>query len=302
MTIEKWNGRIDSRTDREEYRLHQIVQTEFKQTEDFALVGFVCDEGVRRNKGRVGAREAPDELRAALSNLPANDFRGFVDLGNVYCENTQLEPAQQRLGEKVQEIIHQNTNCIVLGGGHETLYGHYLGLRQAYGKDRKIGLVNIDAHFDLRDYEDQPTSGTMFKQILDSDENAAYFVCGIQRTANTKKLFKRAQEKNVVYFLEDEMTLADIVIEFETFAQLYDVILFTLCMDAIEASHAPGVSAPSSFGLHPKLVRELIQRICHHEKTTHFNICEINPSLDSDRRTIRLGAQFIYEAARAMKE
>ena len=37
------------------------------------LIGFPCDEGVRRNGGRVGAAAGPAALRAALANLPLLD-------------------------------------------------------------------------------------------------------------------------------------------------------------------------------------------------------------------------------------
>ena len=39
--------------------------------EKIALLGFACDEGVKRNQGRTGAAGAPDVLRKALANLAA---------------------------------------------------------------------------------------------------------------------------------------------------------------------------------------------------------------------------------------
>ena len=62
---------------------------------------------------------------------------------------------------------------IIFGGGHETAYGHYLGVRKYIGEDASLGIINIDAHFDLRPYDEQPSSGTMFKQILEHDKIVA---------------------------------------------------------------------------------------------------------------------------------
>ncbi len=39
-------------------------------------------------------------------------------------------------------------------------------------------MINIDAHFDTR-AEQQSTSGTSFRQILEEDENTDYLVLGI---------------------------------------------------------------------------------------------------------------------------
>ena len=50
------------------------------------LVGCPQDEGVRRNKGRVGAAQAPAEIRRALYRYPvseAHEGLGLVDLGDV---------------------------------------------------------------------------------------------------------------------------------------------------------------------------------------------------------------------------
>ena len=61
------------------------------------------------------------------------------------------------------------------------------------GEDASLGIINIDAHFDLRSYEEQPSSGTMFRQILEHDENSSYFVLGIQRYGNTQELFDHSR-------------------------------------------------------------------------------------------------------------
>ena len=34
---------------------------------------------------------------------------------------------------------------------------------------KSLGIINIDAHFDIRPYDEQPSSGTMFRQILEND-------------------------------------------------------------------------------------------------------------------------------------
>lgn len=300
---EYWSGRIDHLQNKESFRLHQTVKIIepsklVDSNANLALIGFECDEGVRRNQGRLGAAQAPNVLRQALSTIPIIEDNMFsiVDLGNISCEENQLEKAQAELGNLVAESLKLKVPTVVLGGGHETLYGHYLGVRQAYGENAIIGLVNIDAHFDMRDYNEERTSGTMFKEILDTDKQAKYFVCGIQRYGNTVDLFNRADEYDVTYLVEDTMTDADLAFKFDDFSQQCDVLLLTLCMDVIDAAHAPGVSAPSVFGLHPKTVRKIMQLVTNNDKTTSFNICEVNPSLDQNGLTAKLGAFLTNEA------
>ncbi|WP_197462236.1 formimidoylglutamase [Bhargavaea cecembensis] len=304
-----WAGRIDSDSDPESFRYHQVIRqaTEHKGNQKdqvpVALIGFECDEGVRRNKGRLGARKAPDAIRKQLASMPwrAGDHDLF-DAGTVSCVGEKLEAAQKELGEHLANVLDAGSHAVIIGGGHETLYGHYLGIRRHAGEDAVIGLVNVDAHFDLRNYDEQPSSGTMFKQILDHDPNAKYFVCGIQEYGNTTELFSRAETLGVTYMMEEETTMETCRKPLDEFVDSCDVVLLTLCMDVISAADAPGVSAPSVFGLDPKTVRELIRYICANPKTTSFNISEVNPDLDEGGRTVRLGASFVNEAVMAFKK
>ena len=210
-----WTGRIDSELDSSTFRFHQEVQMKsIKELDDevckdktFGLLGFECDEGVRRNKGKVGAAEAPIEIKKALAKLPwpFHHNEKVLDVGSVFCEGHKLEKAQQELGETVQQLIQKNIIPIIIGGGHETAYAHYLGVREAIGRDKSLGVINIDAHFDLRPYDEGPSSGTMFKQILDSDERSGYLCVGVQTHGNTKALFTTAHEYGCHYLMEEDL-------------------------------------------------------------------------------------------------
>lgn len=297
---EIWQGRVDHATDSTYFRYHQVVQLEKTANEhepSIGLIGFACDEGVRRNNGRVGAKEAPTALRKQLASLPwrnhANEL-SLIDFGDVICEGQELERAQQELGDKVADIL-TNGKAIVLGGGHETAYGQYLGVRKAVGPDAFIGILNIDAHFDMRSYDEQPSSGTMFKQILDEDPNSDYFVCGIQQYGNTTALFNTADQYHVDYHLDEELNSEQFKERLQGFMDTHDVLLVTLCMDVLNAAEAPGVSATSPFGLSAIKVRDILRQMVSHKNTVSFSICEVNPSLDVDHRTAKLGAYFINE-------
>ncbi|ARD48545.1 formimidoylglutamase [Sporosarcina sp. P37] len=310
QTNEKfWSGRTDSKTDRTAFRMHQIVQlSELKESainKTCALIGFSSEEGVRRNNGRLGAAEGPDALRSELAKLP---WRlpadcDLVDVGTVVCTDGQLEHAQAELGAVVKRSLQRHAKPVILGGGHETVYGHYLGVREFLGPDAKLGVINIDAHFDLRSYDEQPSSGTMFKQMLDADMNVDYLVLGIQEFGNTDTLFAEADKKGVTYVMEQEIMsrpLNETLEKIQLFIEKQDAVLLTLCSDVLNSAFAPGVSAPSPFGLDPLTVRSFIQTAASHKKTLSFDISEINPSLDQHNQTVKLGAYLTNEAIYAL--
>ncbi|MFS0591322.1 formimidoylglutamase [Cytobacillus horneckiae] len=302
-----WTGRVDSETDERSFRYHQVINTSDpcsanqKSEKSIRFIGFKSDEGVRRNKGRVGAGKAPDEIRKSLAKLPwhLQASTSICDCGDVVCDNGKLEEAQAELGQAVSGIIQGKGYPIILGGGHETFYGHYLGVRSAIGEHVKLGMINIDAHFDLRSYDKEPTSGTMFKQILDHDKNSSYFCAGIQKQGNTLALFDEAKRHGVEFILEEQLTnksLENSLEKMDDFIDKNDVIILTLCMDSISSAYAPGVSAPSPFGLAPDVVREIIRKVVSHPKTISFDVSEVNPSLDHSGQTVLLAAHLINEA------
>ncbi|RHW39005.1 formimidoylglutamase [Neobacillus notoginsengisoli] len=304
-----WQGRTDSQTDLLSFRYHQQIKltkpsdlvTNVNATKVMSIIGFKCDEGVKRNKGRIGAAEAPDHIRLALAKLPWHlpAETEVLDAGDVKCESTQMEDAQQELGNAVTLLLEKGAFPIILGGGHETLYGHYIGARQHIGPEASLGIINIDAHFDMRPYEEETSSGTMFKQILDHDRNCGYFVAGIQQQGNTRALFVEAKKHQVDYILEEDLSmprLETVKQQLDEFMSRHDYAILTLCTDAINSAYAPGVSAPSPFGLEPKVVRALIRHIVSSGKILSFDISEVNPSLDENNKTVTVAAHLLNEA------
>ncbi|MFS0574068.1 formimidoylglutamase [Sporosarcina sp. 179-K 3D1 HS] len=301
-----WSGRTDHHTNRSSFRYHQIIEFgELQQkavpSSTCALIGFECEEGVRRNKGRLGAAAGPDAIREELAKLPwkMSEEKRVVDLGNLRCEGNQLEEAQRDLGDVVAGVLSTGTTPIILGGGHETAYGHYLGVRKFIGNEATLGIINIDAHFDMRSYDEQPSSGTMFRQILEKDNHTDYFVLGIQRYGNTQELFDKADELGATYLYEEDLTVGPMenaVQAIEAFIANHDYIMLTLCTDVLNAAFAPGVSAPSPFGLDPSIVRTIIRTVTSKENTLSFDISEVNPSVDENNRTVKLGAYLTNEA------
>lgn len=314
--MDSWKGRVDSDTDYDAFRWHQWVRpldlnepaAPFSGALGFAFIGFCSDKGVARNKGRTGTALAPDFVRGQMSNLPCTfspEVKLF-DAGDIDCGDITLEEGQRELGAAVEEILKRGLFPIVLGGGHETTFGHYQG-QHSYLKGRdpstapELGVVNFDAHFDLRPYDMGNTSGTMFRQIADlcRAEGTAYHYLplGIQQHSNTVSLFKKAEELGVDYVLAKEIQGSNI----ESILERLDTFLYhcrdayvTVCTDVFSSAFAPGVSSPQSLGLDPEVMLPLLKHILRTRKVRGFDICEISPRFDQDNTTANLGAVIIF--------
>ena len=180
-----WQGRLDG-YEPLYHRIFQRVSLEANYenilTNDFVLHGFAVDEGVKRNQGRVGAKDAPDVIRKNISNFPViNPNFNLKDFGNIYCEDEDLENTQNKFAEKVQIVLQKGGKSVIFGGGHEVMFAHYSGIKKAF-PTQKIGIITIDAHFDNREID--PTigasSGTGFWQIAQEGDIHSLHI-GIQR-------------------------------------------------------------------------------------------------------------------------
>lgn len=274
------------------------------QTEHaYAIIGFCSDEGVRRNAGRPGAALAPALIRQALGRLAVHWTKdvSLIDVGDVVCVDGQLEASQSALQSVVSLVISQGYKPIVLGGGHETAYGHFQGIKMA-SPGKKMGIINFDAHFDLRiPHQNQSTSGTPFYQISEylkkEQEEFDYLCLGIQRSANTDQLFQTAESLAVNYIFANDIHQqhpAFFYQDIDDFIQMQEGIYLSFCMDVLAQSVAPGVSAPQAFGLYPTQVLPLIERIIQSKKVVAFDLVEVCPAQDVSGMTVNLAAQLIW--------
>lgn len=310
-----WQGRIDSEIDFDAFRWHQWVKnidlreenlSPFRGKLGLLLQAFCCDEGIRRNKGRIGASKGPESIRKELANLPCcfkEDVKLF-DAGNIFCENISLEESQDLLAHAVSKILSLNLFPVVLGGGHETALGNYNGvLEHLSEKNSKpnIGIINFDAHFDIRPYTNGGSSGTMFRQIADickeRDIDYSYFCIGVQKHSNTIGLFKTADNLGAKYILAKDIIDGDnwnVFEQLDDFIKLKDNIYVTICSDVFSSAFAPGVSATQSLGLDPERVLKFLKYILKSNKVISFDIAEVSPRFDQDNTTANLAAVIIF--------
>ncbi|MDD0974786.1 formimidoylglutamase [Pseudomonas fontis] len=298
-----WQGRIDAGEGQAARRWHQWVKpSQAGQPAGIALLGLACDEGVTRNQGRSGARQGPPALRKALANLAWHSDCPLYDAGDIDCVGNDLEGAQLAYAKAMTELLGDGHLPLGLGGGHEIAFASFLGLAEHLRRETpapRIGILNFDAHFDLR-HAERSSSGTPFRQIAEYCEQADmpfdYCCLGVSRFNNTQALFDQAERLNVRYLLDRQMQPWDMP-EMERFLDAFlsgiDHLYMTLCLDVLPAAQAPGVSAPSAHGVDLMVVEHLARRAKASGKLRLADVAELNPGLDQDNRTARIGARLL---------
>lgn len=300
-----------SRNDESDPRMGDIVlhkRKDFSGEIHVGIVGVPDDTGVKRNHGRPGAKDAPDEIRKALYKLtpfpltkwktPSAEKRisdlHIFDFGNVKI-GTLLEQTHERLEAVLSELLTHNIFPIVLGGGHDIAYPIFSTISRSI---KNCGVINIDAHLDVRKPDPQCNSGTSFRQMLDQPRNALlpmnFVEIGIQPFINAREHYDWLIERGATIFSLQETKkegMAKILeLAYEIAANSADALYVSLDMDSVRSADAPGVSAPNPLGLTPEEFFLAAEFAGRRHKTKAVDIAEVNPKYDADGRTCKLAA------------
>jgi formiminoglutamase len=284
------------RNDTSDVRLGETVLTDPKQYDaaDVVLLGCPQDEGVRRNKGRVGAKDAPNAIRRCLYRYVAIEGLAFFDLGNTIIQDT-LEATHDAHREIVLQVLRDGKNIVVLGGGNDVSYPDCSALAMETQGD--ILAFNIDAHFDVR--VDEPrNSGTPYRQLLEEGhikpENFAEI--GSLLFANSDNYREYLNEKAVRIYDIHQVNEIGIPMLVKNLLREVDfqAIFWGLDMDVVRAADAPGVSAVNPIGITGMEFAQVGSLAGFEARTRIFEITEVNPTYDIDERTCRLAAAAVW--------
>jgi formiminoglutamase len=270
------------------------------------IVGFPQDEGVRRNHGRPGASEAPARIRHWLHRLTTTDLDGDLavhrplDAGNVRLAGS-LEETQQALGEVVGELLKAGAIPIILGGGHETAFGHFLGYVHA---GMRCGIINLDAHLDVRPVGPEGGhSGTPFRQALEHPSKALVpggYVClgaqpGSVSRAHLDYVEHQGGKIGWDWKVGQSLLPRFFWPELHRLSGLGAKVYVSLDADVVSAAEVPGVSAPNPLGLSGIEVAQCIRHAGLSPEVASFDLVEINPQFDRDDQSSRWAARVVWQ-------
>lgn len=294
-----------SRNDPSDPRMGDITLRDEKNFTDdvkIGIIGVPTDEGVKRNGGRVGAKDGPDAIRTEFykrTPFVIGEEKSPVtvpvfDFGNIKIGKT-LEETHEKLSEVVHSLIAAEIIPIVLGGGHDIAYPNFAGFSK--GK-QTVGVINIDTQLDYRKPIPKRNSGTSFRQMLDQHQsplNAMNLVeIGIQSFANSADHYAELIERGATIFslrdVRKEGIAKTLDLAYELATSSADSLYISFDLDAVHSADAPGVSAPLPTGLTAEEFLTAALFAGKRRKTKLIDIVELNPKFDLDTRTAKLAA------------
>jgi len=291
------------------------------------IIGVPLDLGA----GRRGVDVGPSAIRlAGIHERMKKLGYQVLDQGDLHIdvpetlviENARLkylpeiETVLTNLAARVDSSLTEGNFPLILGGDHSIAIGTFSGVAGHFKKkNKKIGLIWIDAHGDMNTHETTPSGnihGMSFAALLGKGARELTCIHGdYQKIAPENAVLigahcldleeqKRILDSGITVFTMEEIDrrgMYDVMVEAMDIAfQGTDGAHLSFDMDAIDPDFAPGVGTPVPGGLTYREAHLTMEMLAKSGKLTSIEIVETNPVLDVRNQTAELSVELILSA------
>jgi arginase len=264
------------------------------------------------DRGNVSVPSA--HVAFADESHPAKKLRSLKAKSLLYAPLVQKVCLE--LAAKVEKSLDHSEIPLVLGGDHSVAMGTLGGLaRFGKRKQRKYGLLWVDAHGDCNTLETSPSGnihGMPMAVALGHGPRALTHFAGVcpmvdpQRTVllaardldlgereNIKRFgihvftMRQLDERGVFNCMEEALRLV---------TQGTDGFHLSFDIDSVDPSVAPGVGTPVSGGLTIREAHLIMELVADSKRMASCELVEVNPTLDQRNATAWLATELLTSA------
>lgn len=247
---------------------------------------------------------APETVRAAMKRMSTYDLEYGIDLstlrifddGDVSVEALQPAEALAPIVERLAPLTRDHQLTILLGGNNAVTRPAVHALDPTL---KRVGVLTLDAHFDLRDTDCGLTNGNPIQALLEDGLPGTHIAqIGLLPFANTKKAHEKAKAAGIiirdslhwrehgVFTIEEALSLL---------SERVDVIHVDFDIDVVERGCMPGAPGARPGGVPPKEFFDATRCICEHPKVRSVDLTEFDPSLDVAAISALTAARWVCE-------
>lgn len=259
-----WMGPSNDSNDEQFGHVVELASIDDADRYDAVLVGEPFDRAVI---GRKGAAEGPRALRQRLAGTKTHHFDagpvgsvadlGDVTLGDGGSESGTVADLQERVRTITEQVHDADVFPVFLGGDNSMTYPNAAPLLD----QGTLGVINFDAHLDVREVTEErgPTSGTPYRQLYEAGLDA-YACVGARHFETSTAYAEFVRERGGEIFTAEEVGDDEVEAVDRALEAMGDVdqVYVSVDLDVLDASAAPGVSAPTPGGI---TTRELFRAL-----------------------------------------
>ena len=241
-----------------------------------------------------GAELAPDAVIDELKNLYSSEegFKVRFEVDAVQVVKSNIDETNKNIFDK---IFSAKDNFIAIGGDHSISYSCIKAFAQNH---ENVGLIIFDAHPDSMPRFSVPTHENFLRTFIEEGVIKASNVILVGIRNSDPEELRFIHEKKINIFpmkeigFEGKESICDDIM---SLAKNFDSLYLSIDIDAVDPAFAPGTGYAEVGGLTSRELIYFIQRIKLIKNLKAIDLVEINPKLDRDKLTVKLGAKIVNE-------
>lgn len=267
---------------------------------EVALIGAPLEAG-SVTPGRCDL--APLAVRQAMKRISTYDLEAGVeltapvrDLGDLPVRQLMPANAFQAIKTGVEIATAAHALTLLLGGNNAITRpaAHGLGVPLA-----AVGLITLDAHFDLRTTDGGPANGNPIRCLIEDGlpgTNIAQL--GLAPFANTARMHRDAVRAGISVFAIGEVKrrgIVDVLDEALATLDHLPALMVDFDIDVIDRGQFPGAPGARPSGLPVDAFFAAARHLAAHPKVRLVDLTEFDPSLDATDLSALTAARWVAE-------
>ena len=257
-----------------------------------------------------GCDQAPAKLRATLKRIGRYDleigrslFTPIRDRGDVNLGILSIEQATDPIREAVAASVADHALTLLAGGNNAVTRPAVLGLGKPLDK---IGLITLDAHFDMRDLDEGLSNGNPVRALIEDGlpgKNIAQI--GLASFANTEKMHRDAIAAGNLVIGMGEVRSDGIEKAVERVLQhiaLTDDIVIDCDIDVIDRAQMPGAPGARPGGMEVVDFFYAVRRLVSDHRVRVIDLTEWDPPLDPTDLSALTAARWVAECVAGFED
>ncbi|WP_170387025.1 agmatinase [Ruegeria atlantica] len=265
--------------------------TAFERTENarFRVIPVPLERTVSYGSGTAKGPEAIIEASNELERIIGHAepcVEGIHTEAPLDCD-AALPEIMERLAQRTETAVRAGKVPVVLGGEHSLSYGSVMGVARAL--NQPIGIVQIDAHADLRNaYQGEKHSHASVMHLL-AEEGIRLAQFGV-RAFSTEEAQSRL--KNHVFHVDAEELVTGNIHAVDLPEDFPELVYVSFDVDGLDPSQMPATGTPVPGGLGYYQALRLIEHALKGRKCVGFDVVELAP--DGNAAWDFTAAQIVY--------
>jgi formiminoglutamase len=247
--------------------------------------------------------QAPLALRKTLKRIGRYDVETgreietrIADRGDVPLCGPTIEKATPKIRDAVAASAEAHALTLLVGGNNAVTRPAVLGLA---GKLEEIGLITLDAHFDMRDTSEGLSNGNPVRALIEDGLPGANIAqVGLASFANSVRMHEDATEAgNLIVTIGDVRTggIAHAIERALDHVAHCDALVIDCDIDVIDRSQFPAAPGGRPGGMAVHDFFYAVRKLASDPRVRVIDLTEWDPALDPTDLSALTAARWVAE-------